>query len=78
MARRQHLAVTLVLAVVLFLSLSYFYSSPSAGHGTDGLPSLKQSPTGSEHGFQLDLDSIPSGLLAGDSIAPKLENATLK
>ena len=78
MARRQHFALTLVLAVVLFLSLSYFYSSSSAGHGAGALPSLKQDPTGSEPGFQLDLDSIPSGLLAGDSIAPKLENATLK
>ncbi|TQV92677.1 hypothetical protein V2A60_009145 [Cordyceps javanica] len=106
MARRQHLVLSLLLIVFLFLSISYFFTSvPAAavdraaslvgvtsnknkqqrpgGGGGDGDDDAKlvkdaapvQTPTPSG-GFSIDLDSLPS--LEGDSIAPKLENATLK
>ena len=83
-----------VLALVVFCSISYLFSTPSAptrrspnaqyGRELDFLPDdqpaapLKPAPQGSDSAFKVDLDSMPTGILEGESIAPKLENATLK
>lgn len=76
MARRQHLLATIVLAFVLFFSISYLFSSEPK---TVDHVSLKgDGPVDSDKGFIVDLDAIPVGILEGESIAPKLENATLK
>ncbi|KAM3511753.1 hypothetical protein MY11210_004573 [Beauveria gryllotalpidicola] len=105
MARRQHLTVSLLLIVFLFLSVSYFFTSvPAAARDRAASfvgagNSLKQQPldagsdsshdavsptkdaaapsaTPSTGSFSIDVDSLPS--LDDHSIAPKLENATLK
>ncbi|OAA58712.1 FAD dependent sulfhydryl oxidase Erv2 [Cordyceps fumosorosea ARSEF 2679] len=122
MARRQHLTLSLLLIVFLFLSVSYFFTSaPAAARdraaqfvGGAVTPKqqqqqqqqpkekpLKEKPTQASKttdsddaqivkdtaspsattpspsgGFSIDVDSLPS--LDGDSIAPTLENATLK
>lgn len=81
MARRQHLALTIVLALTVFFSISYLFSAPPIpdARSASKLVSLKgDAPIDSDKGFLIDLDAIPVGLLEGDSIAPKLENATLK
>jgi hypothetical protein len=94
MARRQHLLLTVVLAFILFFSISYLFSGPpsiatrAASYGDYDRELDFQAgekpltpPAGDSHdasAFQLDLDSLPGGLLDGESIAPKLENATLK
>ena len=94
MARRRHLTLTVVLALVVFFSISYLFSTPSTatprspvaqyGHELDFLPDdqpavpLKPASEVSNSAFQIDIDSMPAGILEGDSIAPKLENATLK
>lgn len=98
MARRQHLTLSLLLIVFLFLSISYFFTSAPAAARDNATPIAAKppaqastddhshndahlvkdgapSPTPSA-GFSIDIDSLPS--LEGDSIAPKLENATLK
>lgn len=78
MARRQHLFLTVLLGLALFFSISYLFSPGPANPvlDTERVP-LKGEP-GSDKGFIVDLDAIPAGLLDGESIAPKLENATLK
>ncbi|KAM3440718.1 hypothetical protein NHJ13734_003175 [Beauveria thailandica] len=108
MARRQHLTVSLLLIIFLFLSVSYFFTSaPAAARdraasfvgasnplkqqplrpestdsdsGHDAVSPMKDgaapSATPSTGGFSIDVDSMPS--LDDLSIAPKLENATLK
>lgn len=88
MARRQHLTLTVLLAVVVFLSITYFFSSSAspirraaAPFGRDA-ESISQKTTAAppsepNSDFTVDLDAIPT-LSEGDSIAPKLENATLK
>lgn len=90
MARRQHLTLTLIVAVILFFSISYFFSStPRSVDGfhlhQDDAPRAAAPPTKGQtikeaardaEGFKIDIDDLPS--LEGDSIAPKLENATLK
>ncbi|KAF4123011.1 mitochondrial FAD-linked sulfhydryl oxidase [Geosmithia morbida] len=99
MARSRHLALTILLALAVFLSLSYMFSSPPAPRDEQALgldlgrtppppdtppPSPPPPPSSSEQdketsgGFVMDLDSIPPAMFEGDSIAPKLENATLK
>ncbi|QPH18936.1 hypothetical protein C2857_004062 [Epichloe festucae Fl1] len=93
MARRQHLTLTVLLAVVVFFSMTYLLSggsSPirhaaplSAGRDAHqarkpaGQKSTAAPPPEPKSDFAIDLDAIPS-LSAGDSIAPRLENATLK
>ncbi|CAG7562863.1 unnamed protein product [Fusarium equiseti] len=80
MARRQHLTLTFVLVLGIFFTLSYFFSGPSRSvllpklHNDVELP-LKDAPRSE---FAADLNAMPAGLLEGESIAPKLENATLK
>ncbi|OAQ98527.1 hypothetical protein LLEC1_04147 [Akanthomyces lecanii] len=101
MARRQHLTLSLLLIVFLFLSISYFFTSAPAASLVGAAAPNKQQPAqastddqqqnlnhndatqtveaaapSATAGFSIDLDSLPS--LKGDSIAPKLENATLK
>lgn len=81
MARRQHLAVTLVLALVVFFSISYLFTSPSGSLTAYKSPLPKdvlKDVASAEGGFSVDLDNLPTGILEGESIAPKLENATLK
>lgn len=79
MARRQHLALTVVLALVVFFSISYlFTSSPTPDTAIYRPPVDNLGSSGDAQGFQLDLDAMPVGVLEGESIAPKLENATLK
>ncbi|KAG6034334.1 hypothetical protein E4U40_004014 [Claviceps sp. LM458 group G5] len=88
MARRQHLTLTVLLAVVVFLSITYLFSSgaspirrAAAPFGRDAEPISQKTtaapPSEPNADFTLDLDAIPN-LSGGDSIAPKLENATLK
>lgn len=71
MARRQHLTATVLLAVVLFFTITYLLSGTSS-------PGVDRTPAESKSEFKVDLDDMPASLLEGDSIAPKLENATLK
>jgi FAD-linked sulfhydryl oxidase len=80
MARRQHLTLTVLAGLAIFFTLSYLFSGPGNGREAVARSShaLKQAPAGSGSRFQIDLNSMPSDLLDGDSIAPKLENATLK
>lgn len=85
MARRNHLTLMVALAVAIFLTISYLFSGPSTpARNVDTLRPdelavpLKHAPEGSRSEFQVDMDAIPAGILEGESIAPKLENATLK
>lgn len=81
MARRQHLALTIVLALIVFFSISFLFSSPSKTTPESNIyrpPVDNFGSKGDAQGFQLDLDAMPAGILEGESIAPKLENATLK
>jgi FAD-linked sulfhydryl oxidase len=90
MARRQHLTLTIALGLLIFISVSYLFSSHGEPRGS-GYPTnegrlpveqpaapVKQSNDGFGADFKVDLDAIPAGILEGESIAPKLENATLK
>lgn len=79
MARRQHLTASILLIVALFFSISYLFSG-SSSHDVDRSPApLSQSPADSSRSeFKVDLGGMPASLLEGESIAPKLENATLK
>lgn len=68
--------------MVVFFSISYlFSSSPSSSIPESNIyrpPVDNLGSKGDAQGFQLDLDAMPVGVLEGESIAPKLENATLK
>jgi hypothetical protein len=79
MARRQHLTLTFILVLGVFFTLSYFFSGPSRSilpkYQNDVELPLKDAPRSE---FAADLGALPAGLLDGNSIAPKLENATLK
>ncbi|KAK9442514.1 ERV2 protein-like protein [Metarhizium brunneum] len=88
MARRQHLTLTVLLAIVVLLSITYIFSGSSALSPARLLKSGRNSEIpltadgkkpdpASKPGFEIDLEAIPD-LSEGDSIAPKLENATLK
>ncbi|GFP59540.1 hypothetical protein ACSS6W_010899 [Trichoderma asperelloides] len=78
MARRQHLTLSILLGVCLFFSITYFFSG-SSSHGVDRIPApMGESPAESRSQFKVDLGDVPASLLEGESIAPKLENATLK
>lgn len=88
MARRGHLGLTIAFGLLIFITVSLLFSNhgePSyAPHGDDHLspeqPAIpvKQPAEGSGSEFKVDLEAIPAGILEGESIAPKLENATLK
>lgn len=91
MGRRQHLTYTIALGLLIFISISYLLSGNGDQPGRSPYPSnddklaanqpavpVKTAPEGSGSEFKVDLDAIPVGILEGDSIAPKLENATLK
>jgi hypothetical protein len=84
MVRRNHLTLTLALVVAVLFTISYLFSGPSTPRqvGTlrpdePAIP-LKHAPEDSRSEFKVDIDAIPAGILEGESIAPKLENATLK
>ena len=90
MARRQNLALSVALAFALFFSITYLFSNaPPHSDDLGGLapddhskPHVAVVPPKAEDPrdaapFKLDLDSA-AALFEGDSIAPKLENATLK
>ncbi|KAM0516943.1 hypothetical protein ACHAPE_005055 [Trichoderma viride] len=78
MARRQHLTLSILLGVCLFFSITYFFSG-SSSHHVDRIPApMGESPAESRSEFKVDLPDMPASLLGGESIAPKLENATLK
>ncbi|KAG5978489.1 hypothetical protein E4U54_007033 [Claviceps lovelessii] len=84
MARRQNFTPMVILAVIVFLSITYHFAGRSSAVQRDTAPSPAgriaadpSAPSDSKTGFSVDLDGIPS-LAEGDSIAPKLENATLK
>ncbi|PHH77753.1 hypothetical protein CDD82_3371 [Ophiocordyceps australis] len=87
MARRQHLTLTLAVTLFFFFTISYFYSSDTAPAREaarlirDGV----QAPLGDaiaglkKQGFGTKSDDSDLGqVLDEGSIAPKLENATLK
>lgn len=89
MARRQHLTLTILLVVALFFSISYLYSGPGSVSAHDAARMLKsvrdntqtplsKLPASFKPGSDSGLSDAPSSLLDGESIAPKLENATLK
>ncbi len=85
MARRQqHLAITVLLALAVFVTISYFFTSSSTDPSDVQKPprldvaSKSSKSDDSKASFDLDLAAMPLGLLEGESIAPKLENATLK
>ncbi|RCI09394.1 hypothetical protein L249_3668 [Ophiocordyceps polyrhachis-furcata BCC 54312] len=88
MARRQHITLVLLLSLAFFFSVSYLYSGPGSLNARDAARLLNKVRTGqsqealsgvdSKAPFQPDLSTLPEALLDGESIAPKLENATLK
>lgn len=83
MARRQHFTLTVVLILIGIFSLSYLFSGPSSNvdveqRQVDKVPPLKEGAESTQSDFSIDLTSMPMGILEGDAIAPKLENATLK
>lgn len=83
MARRQHFTLTVVLILIGIFSLSYLFSGPSNNvdveqRQVDQTPLKEGAESAAKSDFSLDLDSMPMGILDGDAIAPKLENATLK
>ena len=82
MARRTPISAIIILAVLAFFSITYLFSSsdssPSASFGSGAAkapaaPLVKDSSTD-----PVELGQIDSNILIGESIAPKLENATLK
>ena len=72
MARRQHVTLLVVVAVLTFLGATYLWS----GRSTDGY-SLEFSPSNGS-GSKADLGAITDNILKGGSIAPKLGNETAK
>ncbi|KAF4583239.1 ERV2 protein-like protein [Ophiocordyceps camponoti-floridani] len=88
MARRTHVTLMLLVGLAFFFSVSYLYSGPGSLTARDAARLLNKvrngpsqtRPSESEAGpgFRPDLGGLPDGLLDGESIAPKLENATLK
>lgn len=84
MARRQHLTLTVVVLLMVFFSITYLFSGPATTRVQDGGKEYLHKdeaivPMKMEHegDFNVDLDALPV-ILEGESIAPKLENATLK
>jgi hypothetical protein len=90
MARRQHLTLTLV-AVMVFLALTYHISTRSGDASPMGAYDNKYSPidsgsssgssSGGTSGSSSGSNPVPGvseSILSGGSIAPKLENATAK
>jgi len=69
MPRRQHVTVFTIIAVVAFLSLSFYWTfRDQAGSAADVYyPPVAQEPV-----------LLDDGILRGVATAPKLENATLK
>ncbi|WQF84324.1 Putative ERV/ALR sulfhydryl oxidase domain, sulfhydryl oxidase ALR/ERV [Colletotrichum destructivum] len=81
MARRQHLSLMVLLAIVAFFSVSYLFSSGSADPSSPAPPVAAAPAKGdsvSSSADTPDLGHISSAILSGESIAPKLENATAK
>ncbi|KAK2024570.1 Erv1/Alr family protein [Colletotrichum zoysiae] len=80
MARRQHLSLMVLLAVVVFFSVSYFFSTGSREPSLPAPPAAAAAVKGdsSASGDISELGHISSSILSGGSIAPKLENATAK
>ena len=84
MARRNHFTLTVALVVVALFCLSFLFSGPSGSAGPvdraheDAKESMKGAAEGAKGEFLVDMESMPMGFLDGESIAPKLENATLK
>jgi FAD-linked sulfhydryl oxidase len=83
---RKHLTLTVAVVVCLLFAISYLLPTSTTHHATyesissseqPAIP-LKEASSGSKSEFQIDLDVMPVGILEGESIAPKLENATLK
>ncbi|KAL2268235.1 hypothetical protein VTJ83DRAFT_3081 [Remersonia thermophila] len=96
MARRQHITLTL-LAVLIFLSLTYVWSSRSGDaysplrahdekvatdyapdYGSSSSSSNSNENSGSSKSSDGAQPGLPDSILQGGSIAPKLENATIK
>ncbi|KHO00597.1 ERV2 protein-like protein [Metarhizium album ARSEF 1941] len=91
MARRQHLVLVVILAIVALLGITYIHSASLVPRPADlfkpdrseDVPSTaggEEEPpasTGSKSGTGFDLGAVPD-LSKGDSIAPPLENATKK
>ncbi|PFH58717.1 hypothetical protein XA68_13315 [Ophiocordyceps unilateralis] len=91
MARRTHITLMLLLGLAFLFSISYLYSGPGSLTARDAARLLNkvrsrppQAPlSNTDAGSKGDAESgfkpgLPDALLDGDSIAPKLENATLK
>jgi hypothetical protein len=79
MARRQHITLTLV-GVLLFITLTYFMSSGSNSQYVKADESWISTGHASSHGTSGSraVPGISESILTGGSIAPKLENATIK
>ncbi|OLN93239.1 FAD-linked sulfhydryl oxidase ERV2 [Colletotrichum chlorophyti] len=81
MARRQHLSLMVLLAIVAFFSISYLFSGGSGEAASPAPPAAAAPLKGdsvSTSSDAVDLGHISGSILTGESIAPKLENATLK
>lgn len=77
MARRQHLTLLVALAIAAFLSISYLFGRDDRELAVT-LPRVKDGAL-SATASAVDLfGEVPSGILAGGSIAPKLKNETAK
>lgn len=75
MTRRQHLAATIILVVVVFLSFSYLMSRPS---DADVPAKTSRGKSLMKDAISSDLGGLSQDILIGGAIAPKLENATAK
>ncbi|EJT71792.1 FAD-linked sulfhydryl oxidase ALR [Gaeumannomyces tritici R3-111a-1] len=82
MARRQHLTLVVAFSIVAFLTFTYMLSSSGSRLPNTPAVSLGQPPSGKQSVPDQDASkpnlAISPDILTGGSIAPKLENATLK
>jgi FAD-linked sulfhydryl oxidase len=73
MARRQHVTLMFAAAVIMLIGLSYLLSSSGSS-----LPGITTKDDAAEDLGPKDFAQLSESTLFGESIAPKLENATLK
>ena len=89
MARRLYHNLAIAFALIVFFTVSFWsplsttprpsdYDVHGEKHEGPAQAQAPLEPPASEPGFSVDVDLIPTAALEGDSIAPKLENATLK
>jgi len=74
MARRQHVTLMFAAAVIMLIGLSWLLSSSGSSLASLG----SEESAGTDDLGPKDFAQLSESVLFGESIAPKLENATLK